>query len=218
VHTCLDSCTLPTVTGQPAAGSTAQEPTVDGYAQVRRSANRRGEATLGRLLDAAAVELREQRFEGLTVRGAARRAGLAPATAYTYFSSKEHLVAELFWRLVADLPVTPVTGGPPADRAAGALSPVAEAVVGEPELARACTRSLLLDEPDVRRLRRQISDEWARRVTAAVDGEVAPEQVGTLLLAWTGMLVAAGMGHLRYEDVPRQLAVAAGVTIGGGGR
>ena len=30
--------------------------------------------------------------------GVAKRAGVAPATAYTYFASKEHLVAEVFWR------------------------------------------------------------------------------------------------------------------------
>ena len=30
----------------------------------------------------------------------AARAGVSPATAYTYFASKDHLFAELFWRLV----------------------------------------------------------------------------------------------------------------------
>ena len=33
----------------------------------------------------------------------ARRAGVAPATAYTYFASKEHLVTEVFWQRVREL-------------------------------------------------------------------------------------------------------------------
>ena len=43
--------------------------------------------------------------ETLTVRTVAQRAGVSPATAYTYLASKNHLFAELFWRhLVAQQP------------------------------------------------------------------------------------------------------------------
>src|SRR4029450_7144530 len=45
-------------------------------------------------------------YDDLTVRTVARRAGVAPATAYTYFTSKAHLVAEVFWRRVRALPAT----------------------------------------------------------------------------------------------------------------
>ena len=47
---------------------------------------------------AALVELRVSGYDGLTVRNVARRAEVAPATAYSYFGSKDHLVAEVFWR------------------------------------------------------------------------------------------------------------------------
>ena len=50
------------------------------------------------LTEAAVAELIETGYAALTVRNVARRAGVAPATAYTYFASKEHLVAEVFWR------------------------------------------------------------------------------------------------------------------------
>ena len=49
-------------------------------------------------MDAAADEARERGYEGMTVRSVARRAGVAPATAYTYFASKDHLLAEVLWR------------------------------------------------------------------------------------------------------------------------
>ncbi len=40
--------------------------------------------------------LRETSYADLTVRAVAKRANVAPATAYTYFSSKNHLVAEVY--------------------------------------------------------------------------------------------------------------------------
>jgi len=170
--------------------------------------------TRSRLLDSALEELRAHGFEGLTVRNSARRAGLAAATAYTHFSSKEHLVAELFWRLVETLPNAVEATDPPARRAGEALSPVAEAVASEPELARACTLSLLLDDPDVRRLRDQIAHEWYRRVAGALGGDGNPDRTTVLVLAWTGMLVAAGSGHIRYSDIPSLLEVAARALVG----
>ena len=47
-------------------------------------------------------------YDGLTVRTVARRAGVAPATAYTYFASKDHLLAEVLWRRLQALPVPSV--------------------------------------------------------------------------------------------------------------
>ncbi len=67
--------------------------------------------TVERLVDATVVEVAEAGFDGLTVRGVARRAGVAPATAYTYFSSKDHLVAEVFWRRLEGLDPVSRTGG-----------------------------------------------------------------------------------------------------------
>jgi AcrR family transcriptional regulator len=49
--------------------------------------------TVERLVDVTVAEVAEAGYDGLTVRSVARRAGVAPATAYTYFSSKGHLVA-----------------------------------------------------------------------------------------------------------------------------
>ena len=53
---------------------------------------------------AAEEETEEVGYAGLTVRSVARRAGVAPATAYTYFSSKDHLLAEVLWRRMEALP------------------------------------------------------------------------------------------------------------------
>ena len=68
---------------------------------TRRRLTAQQAETVARLTDAAVDVLNADGFDGLTVRVVAKRAGVAPATAYTYFSSKSHLVAEVFWRRLA---------------------------------------------------------------------------------------------------------------------
>ena len=65
---------------------------------ARQVVDGRRAETLERLLEAGAEELRAVGHEALTVRTVAARAGVSPATAYTYVASKNHLFAELFWR------------------------------------------------------------------------------------------------------------------------
>jgi AcrR family transcriptional regulator len=185
-----------------------------GSTRWRRSASGKTAANnVDRLLDGTLDVLRESRFEGLTVRGAARKAGLATTTAYTYFSSKEHLVAALFWRSISALPFELPTADETAQRATDALTPIVRVVLDEPELARACTRALLADEPDVGRLREQISENWRSRVSAAVADRAYPDQVEALMLAWIGLLLSAGTGYFEYADIPRRLRSVAELIL-----
>ena len=55
---------------------------------TRRRLNPRQAGTVNRLIAAAREELAEVGFAEMTVRTVAGRAEVAPATAYTYFSSK----------------------------------------------------------------------------------------------------------------------------------
>ena len=64
----------------------------------------RQEETVRKLVHAALETLRETSYADLTVRTVAARAQVAPATAYTYFSSKNHLVAEVYLDLVRQVP------------------------------------------------------------------------------------------------------------------
>src|SRR5690606_25562569 len=75
---------------------------------TRRRLSPRQAATVQKLVVAAVEELREVGYDALTVRNVARRAGVAPATAYNYFTSREHLVTEVFWRRLDALPETPL--------------------------------------------------------------------------------------------------------------
>ncbi|HNA37682.1 MAG TPA: helix-turn-helix domain-containing protein, partial [Microthrixaceae bacterium] len=115
----------------------------------RRHLSDRQARTVAGLLDATVDELREVGYDGLTVRNVARRAGVAPATAYNYFASREHLVTEVFWRRLEALPETRIDRRrTAASRAAATLAEMALLVADEPELAAACTAAMLSNDPD----------------------------------------------------------------------
>lgn len=77
------------------------------FESTRRRLTQQQAETVDRLTAAAITVLRDKGFADLTVRMVAAEAGVAAATAYTYFSSKSHLVAELFWRRLDAVPTSP---------------------------------------------------------------------------------------------------------------
>jgi AcrR family transcriptional regulator len=182
----------------------------------RRALSDRQARTVVRLADAAVVELAATGYAGLTVRGVARRAGVAPATAYTYFASKEHLVAEVYWRRYRDQPLT--TSDRPTSRLARVvevLEGFALVVADEAALSAACTVAVLADDPEVRVLRERIGAELHRRLLAALGDDADAATVEALQFAASGVLLQIGTGHLTYEDLPDVLARVAGVVVGG---
>src|SRR3954447_17528758 len=74
---------------------------------VRRIVDGRRADTVQRLIAASLEEVRAVPYGDVTVRSVAKRADVSPATAYTYFSSKEHLVCAILWQQVQDLPAPP---------------------------------------------------------------------------------------------------------------
>jgi AcrR family transcriptional regulator len=172
--------------------------------------------TVQNLLDAAVEELRHGAYEHLTVRNVARRAGVAPATAYTYFTSKEHLVTEVFWRRLSELPETPL------DRRRSVLHLVSATmadlsllVADEPELASACTAAMLVSDPEVALLRDRIGTEMRRRLSGALGEQAASGVLGTLEFVLSGALMHAGVGHMTYSELPGHLARAVQLVVPG---
>jgi TetR/AcrR family transcriptional regulator, cholesterol catabolism regulator len=183
---------------------------------TRRELSERQARTVQRLADAAVAELRAWGYDALTVRNVARRAGVAPATAYTYFASREHLVTEVFWRRLLGL------GDPRVDRRRAAAARVSDAladvlllVADEPELAAACTVAMLATDPDVKQLRDRIGQAMHRRIVSALGEPSDPKAVQALEFAVAGALVQAGAGHLAYHELPEIIAEIAGLLFGG---
>jgi AcrR family transcriptional regulator len=172
----------------------------------RALTGRRPEMT-ARLLDAAIAEIAETGYEGMTVRLVASRAGVSTASAYSYFASKEHLLAAEFWRRISALPAPEFPAGAGlSERIRLAMAPVAMLVADEPELAAGVTTALLAHDPDVRRLREQIGAIFAERTTAALGPDLPPPAVLGMTMAFVGALLSAGMGDLAYQDIPNLLA------------
>ncbi|MDS1113215.1 TetR/AcrR family transcriptional regulator [Gordonia westfalica] len=178
---------------------------------TRRRLTQQQAETVSRLTDAAVDVLNAVGLDGLTVRSVAKIAGVAPATAYTYFSSKSHLVAEVFWRRLSVGVHEPDPAATPAERVAQVLREVALVVAGEGQLGGAVTVALLGTDPDVEHLRVRIGAFIRRRLAAALEED--PENPGPLLdaleMIYSGGLVYAGMGHMTYEQTSERLVAAA---------
>ena len=196
----------------------------------RRQLTARQADTVRRLTEAGVEEVRQSGYENLSIRDVARRAGVAAATAYTYFGSKDHLLTEIFWRRLNALPPAgarggsgegagPAAGAGPAEgdgpdttasRSAGVtavLRELALLVSEEPELAAGCTAAMFGSEPDVRQLRLYIGRQIHQRIETAA-GPGSPE-ARLLELAYYGAMVEAGLGYTTYEQMADRLAEAA---------
>ena len=162
------------------------------------------------LLDAGLEEVREVGFEKLTIRSVAQRAGVTHTTAYSYFTSKAHLISELHWRQTQAMPAPEVdTGEPFIGRVRAAFAEPAGALAADPVLSRAVFMAIISDEPEVRRLRSAVGAELVARLRAALGPFDDPELVSTIFLAYSGAMMLVGTGTRDFlEVVPRIETVA----------
>lgn len=171
----------------------------------RRQPDRAAE-TVATLATAAVDELREVGYDRLTVRAVARRAGVAPATAYTWFASKDHLVAEAFWRALQSLPAPASRAGTPAGRVRAAMEGIGRIVADEPALAVAASSAMLASDPDVARLRVRIGTFVHDRLAAGLGPDADPEVLAALDIVFAGALLHAGLGLFPYDEFADRMA------------
>lgn len=176
---------------------------------TRRRLSGKQADTVDKLTRAAMEVLAREGFAGLTIRMVAGAAGVGTATAYTYFSSKEHLVAEIFWRRLRTSETPVSEDADPTVRVLAELRGIALLVADEQELSGAVTSALLGRDPDVQHLRTRIGVEIRHRLTRALEPEADPETVESLELLYAGALVRAGMGYESYADIADRLESAA---------
>ncbi len=162
---------------------------------------------LDRLLDATVEELRESGFASLTVRLVARRAGVSAATAYNYVSSKEHLLASLFWRELSALP-RPVAGddSTASARVGHLVGGISALVQAEPELSPAYRVALLADDPDTARVRHAIAEHLMGEFIWALGEELSDDDRESVQLAFIGGMTLAGTGLISHHAVALRVA------------
>ena len=177
--------------------------------------NRRQEETFQKVLAAGREMLRESSYAGLTVRAVAARAKVAPATAYTYFSSKNHLIAEVYLDMVRQVPYFTDVNQTMASRVEQALRSLALVVADEPGVAAACTTALLSgDDETVRKVRDRIGAEIHKRIRSAVGPDADPRLLSALEMTYFGALVNAGSGAYTYHQIADRLAYVVGLIVG----
>jgi AcrR family transcriptional regulator len=193
--------------------------TSHGFEATRRRLSPRQAEVAQQLVRAAEEEIEAVGYGGLTVRSVARRAGVAPATAYNYFSSKDHLLAEVLWRGMQALPpVAPEEERPVHDRVSDAVRAMVLFTTGSPALVDASTKALLSTNPDVKHLRDRIGSQIHHRLAAAVGPGADPMVVRVLQTSFSGALLAAGTGHMSSMDIPEFVATAATLLTGAADR
>jgi AcrR family transcriptional regulator len=168
----------------------------------------RQNTTVTALLDAGIVEIRQHGYQKVTLRGVAKRAGVTHTTAYTYFTSKEHLVSEIHWRQMRALP--PADAREEAslwERVRIAFDAATAALAAEPELSRGVLVAILGDDLDIRRVRQLVGKELAHRLMTALAPAEDPELVETLLIAYSGATTVVGTGSQDYASVMRRLEI-----------
>jgi AcrR family transcriptional regulator len=179
------------------------------------SRNRRQEETFHKVLAAGMEMLRETSYADLTVRAVAARAQVAPATAYTYFSSKNHLITEVYLDLVSRVPFFTDVNDSTRTRVDKALRHLAQVVADEPEVAAACTTALLgSNDPSVRAARDKIGLEVHNRIKLAIGPSADPRTVAALEMTFFGALVHYSSGAFTYHQIAERLTYAVGAIIG----
>ena len=185
----------------------------DAYESTRRRLNGKQADTVAKLTEAAVVVLREHEFAGLTVRAVAAKAGVGAATAYTYFSSKEHLVAEVFWRKLQASPNLEGVGPDPTARVLSVLRNIALLLADEPQVSAAVTNALLGADPEVQLLRDRIGFEIHGRLATAMEPSGSPEMLEAIEMLYAGALLRAGMGYGTYEHIAGRLEASARLIL-----
>jgi AcrR family transcriptional regulator len=180
--------------------------------------NRRQEETFRKVLTAGREMLRESSYADLTVRAVAARAKVAPATAYTYFSSKNHLIAEVYLDMMKQVPFFTDVNESMVSRVSQSLRSMALVVADEPEVAAACTTALLSgNDETVRKVRDRIGAEIHRRIRSALGPDADPRVVSALEMTFFGALVNAGSGAYTYHQIADRLSYVVGLILGENG-
>lgn len=181
----------------------------------RRSLGGRSVDTADRVLDAGLAVLREQGYDQLSMREVARRSGLTHATVYGYFSAKQHLVTELYWRRVQRWCEQPVEGAEPLERLSAVFAELGELMSAEPELSVAASAAVLSRDPDVARLRTCIGTAMTGRLRRAAGPSCTPEILDALSIAVSGAMIQAGMAYGSYTDMAARLTSVAALLLRG---
>jgi len=159
-------------------------------------------------------------YDAVTMREVASRSGVARATLYRYFSSKDHLLAEVVIDLNTgmrdELAIHPPVGASVVDRVTDSFARIFGAILREPNLLSATLRAYFSQDPAVHRLGPQIRSMGALYLEAGLgDNDISDRAdvarvLGTLSFA---MLLSLASGHRGIDEAVEDMRRAARLLI-----
>jgi AcrR family transcriptional regulator len=172
-------------------------------------------ATRQRIIETAVDLARSQPMADLTMRDIARAAGVSAATAYTYFSSKEHVFAEAYLdgveQLTESVRTHPPAGATAADRVSAVLRRAVRGAAATGDVVQATAIALASSDPAVAPLRPLADDAFAEWFAIALqDAEIADhdEVMKLLQLTMFAAFVAVAHGRQTLAESGRLLDLA----------
>jgi len=188
----------------------------------RRTANveRRLAARHAAIIAAARQTAAEGGMAAVQIAPVARRAGIATGTVYRYFPGKTDLVAavlaEISAREIGALRRAAAVAPGPLSALAAAIMTFAVRALHHRRLAYAAVAEPVDAELDASRraFRKQLADEFAALITAAVAGKHLPQQDATLAAAaLVGLLIEGLIGPLAPDAAGRERDVVQSLTL-----
>jgi AcrR family transcriptional regulator len=166
----------------------------DARVVTRRVLRSDGAATRQRIIDSAVELARDQPMAQLTMRDIARAADVSAATAYTYFSSREHVFAEAFLdgveTLTRSVRSRPPAGATAADRIAAVLRRAVKGAAATGDVVQATAIALASSDPAVAPLRPLADRAFEEWVTIALQGAEIVDRADTVKLLQLSMFAA----------------------------
>lgn len=178
---------------------------------ARRALRSDAAATRQRVIDAA-VELAG---ESVTMRDIASAAGVSPATAYTYFASREHVYAEAYvegLRTLTDrLRARPPRGASAAERVASVFRRAVTGAGRSGQVVQATAIAMASSDPAVAPLQPYVDEVFAEWMAIALgDAEIEDrgEVLAALQLLMFGAFVTIAHGRLSLGEASDVFEVA----------
>ena len=178
----------------------------------------RQRARRDRLVEAALALLESNDYERIQVKDVADEAGVSLGTLYNYFSSKDHLFAEVLVRWADNLPTNirnrPLRQGNPVDRLAEAVHRALRAFERRPQMAR-LVNVLVMSNDSLAvdllgRLNQATSDAYMHAL-GAVDPGIARRTVEVINAVFSMALREWSQGRMTIGEVHDRIDSALGL-------
>ncbi|GAA2596157.1 TetR/AcrR family transcriptional regulator [Actinomadura fulvescens] len=187
---------------------------------VTRTLSKDQQARRERLLEAARELAHEGGYPAVTMHDVADRAGVARATVYRYFATKDHLLTEVAatWahRITDDIDALAI-GDTPAERLTALLERIVEVAAGELTLTSAIIQAVTSDDSSVDDARTVLFLFVRDRLSTAIGDPVPDLDDVEIVLGHVLLAALVSLTALRRptEEVTRMVRMSGRLVLAG---